>query len=230
MKSLVSYLRTGGGFRQGLTDMVPPRIARRGGTPGYLANAFSLLTEVMYRQRAAPYIPPTLARVDNSPNRSNKAVTDASLRDPPNPEHPINPPSTASADTDPHPARLASRNVVSRSGTVYTLLPYTVSTQVSHRPLTDVEDPRPELPDPRPASPVTDVELHEDPPSDGANGAAQEVITVGVRPPTPHGEVPAAAGDDEVAAIAKKILEYYKRAAANPGIGSEVGEEEQEEK
>jgi len=88
----------------------------------------------------------------------------------------------------------------------------------------DAEDPRPGLPNPRPSNPITDVELHEDSLSDGMDGAAHQVIIAGVRPPTPQEDVPAAADDGEVATMAKKILEFYKKAGMSPGVGSKTGE------
>jgi hypothetical protein len=97
-------------------------------------------------------------------------------------------------------------------------------TQDAHRPPTDGQDPRPELPNDHPSNPITDVGLHEDMPSRGATGAAQQVMTTAVGSPAFQGDTPAITGGDGVV-VAKKVLE----SATAPGMGSNAGEEEQEQ-
>lgn len=72
----------------------------------------------------------------------------------------------------------------------------------------DVEDPIPELPDPNPRNTIADVELDEEPHSGG------------VEPLTVQGGSPAD-DDDEVIAIAKKILEHYKKTGRRPDADGE---------
>lgn len=79
--------------------------------------------------------------------------------------------------------------------------------------------------DPRPPSPITDAELRESPSSGSANGATQQVVTAGVKPPTQQ-HVSTAAGDDEVTEVTKKVLEYRK----DVGGRLETGEDEEMEK
>ena len=143
------------------------------------------------------------------------------LRDAQSPERSTGPPGATRTNANP---RFVNRNVLSGSGTVYTLLPYIAPSQDSHGPLVDVEDLRPELPDHRTPNPIINVELHEDPPSHSMDSGVQEVITAGVKPPTLREDVSIAADDSGVAALAKKILEYYKEAGVNLGAGSGTSE------
>lgn len=81
-----------------------------------------------------------------------------------------------------------------------------------------------EHPDPGPSNPIINLGLHEDSSSNGVGGATLGVMTAAVGPSTRNLPVTA---DDEVAVLAKKILEYYKKAGVGLGIGSETGEGEQ---
>lgn len=163
----------------------------------------------MHRERAASYPPKASAPVVYSRDTFDQTTTETVPDNPPNPDHHlIDPPDAIYAKTNPRLARLANRSVMSGSGTVYTLFPCAALTQDPHGIPMDVEDPRPPLPDSRPASPIADVELYEGSPSGG------------VKPPTLQGGVPVS-DDDEVVAIAKKILEKYKKASGKPETGGE---------
>lgn len=170
--------------------------------------------QFMFRQRTAPYPPQISVPVVDSPDLSDQRTTEAILRDSQTSEHPVDPSSATCTKTNSRFVRFANHDV-SGSAAVYTSVPYTM----------DVEDPHPERPDHRTSNPIVGVEPHEDPPSDGLNGAAQGVMTAGVKPPAPR-DVSVAADDDGVATLAKKILEYYKEAGMNLGIGSETIQEE----
>lgn len=168
----------------------------------------------MDRQRAAPYPSQPAA-----PAVNNQIVTKAFLPDSPLPDHSIEPASTT--------RKTNTRLARSESGTVYTLLPYATPTEDTRRPPADSEDLHPELPSDHPSNPITDVDLHEGVPSHDTNVAAHEVTIASLGSPTPQGDAPAIADDDEVAAIAKQILEYCKKAGVTPRIGSKTGGEEE---
>lgn len=171
------------------------------------------LTESTDRQHTVPYPSQPSAPVVGSPKLSNKAAKKALLRDAPGTYRPTEFVSTT--------RKTNTRLARSESGTVYALLPYTTSSEVTREPPTGDED----LPGDHPSQ-ITEVDLYEDVLSRDMNDATHEDMANGVGSPTSRRNAPDVVDDDEVVAIAKKVLEYYKKAAVIPGIEPEAGEEE----
>lgn len=173
-----------------------------------------LVTDIAHaRNRAAPYPPPTPGPISNALESHLHIQTTA---DAPSHntegfiDHPADRSDVIRPKTSPDLAHLTNRTVVSESGVMYTLLPYTAAAQDHHH---------------GPA--IADVELCEDAPSSTELAAAKRVRFVDEQPSAVQDEVSTPEDSDaneKMAVLVKKFIEYVKKTEG----GSESGEEERE--